>query len=162
MLKIADPRWTRSVWPAQYPRNASGPGMWLYSSRKWCWGHQTYLNALRSAALAISTLRKIRLCSAWGSWSRSNCGTNSWAKTPNSICVSSGGDGEDAAVELAVVQVVEGLGDLVERVDLADHVVEQQPPVLVERHEERDVVVGSGRPVPAAEDRLVVVEVVDH
>jgi hypothetical protein len=46
MLKIAEPRCTRSVMPEQWPRKASGPGMWLYSSRKWCWGHHTYLNAL--------------------------------------------------------------------------------------------------------------------
>src|SRR5262245_27685698 len=136
--------------------------MWLYSSRKWCWGHHTYLNALRSAALAISMLRKMRLCSARGSWSRSNCGTNSWANTPNSISVSFGGDREHPAVELAVVQVVDGPLDLVERVDLADHLVEQQAAVLVEADQQRDVVVGPGGAVAAAEDRLVVVEVVDH
>jgi hypothetical protein len=85
MLKMAEPRCTRSVIPEQWPRNASGPGMWLYSSRKWCCGHHTYLKAFWSAALAISTLRMIRLCSALGSASRSNFGTNSWAKTPNSM-----------------------------------------------------------------------------
>jgi len=74
-----------TVIPEQCPRNASGPGMWLYSSRKWCCGHHTYLKALRSAAWAISTLRMMRLCSASGSTARSACGTNSWAKTPNSI-----------------------------------------------------------------------------
>ena len=67
MLKIAEPRCTRSVMPEQWPRNASGPGMWLYSSRKWCCGHHTYLKAFWSAALAISTLRMMRLCSALGS-----------------------------------------------------------------------------------------------
>src|SRR5262245_2020208 len=138
--------------------------MWLYSSRKWCWGHQTYLKALRSAALAISMLRKIRLCSARGSWSRSKRGTNSWAKTPNSMSVVLlvGADREHPAVELAVVQVVEGLADLVERVHLADHVVEQQAAVLVEGDQQGDVVVRPGRPVPTAENGLVVVEVVDH
>src|ERR687897_1989235 len=140
--------------------------MWLYSSRKWCCGHHTYLKALRSAALAISMLRKMRLCSAWGSWSRSNCGTNSWAKTPNSMgwapWLSGSGHCEHAPVELAVVQVIEGLGDLVERVDLADHLVELQPAVFVEADEQGDVVVRPGRPVATAEDGLVVVEVVDH
>ena len=69
----------------QWPRKASGPGMCEYSSRKWCCGHHTYLKAFWSAALAISTLRMIRLCSAFGSAARSNLGTNSWAKTPNSM-----------------------------------------------------------------------------
>ena len=64
MLKIAEPRCTRSVMAEQWPRNASGPGMWEYSSRKWCCGHHTYLKAFWSAALAISTLRMMRLCSA--------------------------------------------------------------------------------------------------
>ena len=49
MLKIAEPRWTRSVCAAQKERNASGPGMCEYSSRKWCCGHHTYLKPDRSA-----------------------------------------------------------------------------------------------------------------
>src|SRR3954463_10054016 len=127
MLKIAEPRWTRSVCAAQKDRNASGPGMWLYSSRKWCCGHQTYLNACWSAAFAISTLRKMRLCSAFGSTSRSECGTKIWAKTPNSIGVSvSLGQHQHAAVELAGVQVVEGELDVGQVVGLADHLVEQE------------------------------------
>ena len=85
MLKIAEPRWTRSVCAAQKERNASGPGMCEYSSRKWCCGHHTYLKPDRSAVRAISTLRMMRLCSAVGSAARSNFGTNSWAKTPNSM-----------------------------------------------------------------------------
>lgn len=85
MLKMAEPRCVRSVWAATKERNASGPGMWEYSSRKWCWGHHTYLKPARSAARAVSTLRMMRLCSASGSTSRSKRGTNNWAKTPNSI-----------------------------------------------------------------------------
>src|SRR5262245_24500912 len=84
MLKIAEPTWMRSVRPATWERNTSGPGMWLYSVRKWCSGHQTYLKPARSAATAMSTLRMMRLCSPIGSWSVSYLGTNSWAKTPNS------------------------------------------------------------------------------
>ena len=43
MLKIAEPRWMRSVCAPTYDRNTSGPGMCEYSSRKWCSGHHTYL-----------------------------------------------------------------------------------------------------------------------
>src|SRR3546814_17680983 len=85
MLKMAEPRCTCSVMAEQWPRKASGPGMCEYSSRKWCCGHHTYLKWFWSAAFAISTLRMMRLCSAFGSASRSNLGTNSWAKTPNSM-----------------------------------------------------------------------------
>src|SRR5262245_19429237 len=84
MLKIAEPTWMRSVRPATWERNTSGPGMWLYSVRKWCSGHQTYLKPARSAATEMSTLRMMRLCSPIGSLSVSYLGTNSWAKTPNS------------------------------------------------------------------------------
>ena len=50
MLKMAEPTCTRSVRAARLERYTSGPGMWLYSSRKWCSGHHTYLTPLRSAA----------------------------------------------------------------------------------------------------------------
>ena len=71
-------------------------------------------------------------------------------------------DGEHAPVELAGVHVVEALLDVGEVVDLAHHLVEQQAAVEVEADEQRDVVVGPGGAVAAAEDRLVVVERVHH
>ncbi len=84
-LRMAAPTWIWSVCAATKLPKTSGPGMWLYWSRKWCSGIQTYLNPARSATTDISTFFMIRLCSACGSASRSLSGTNNCAKIPNSI-----------------------------------------------------------------------------
>ena len=80
VLKIADPTWICWVRAATKARKTSGAGMCEYSVRKWCSGHHTYLMPLRSHSTAKSRFSIRRTCSASGSLSNRNWGTNACAK----------------------------------------------------------------------------------
>src|SRR5207249_4470806 len=71
-------------------------------------------------------------------------------------------EGEDAAREPPATQIIERSGELVERVAARDELVDLEPAAEVEVGEHREVAARAGRPVAAAEDRLVLVEGVDH
>ena len=75
-----------------------------------------------------------------------NPGRPRWTRPRAPRAEGRSGQGEHAAVELAVLEVVQGAVDVGEVVELAHHLVEQEPSVEVELDDERDVVVGRVEP----------------
>src|SRR5205814_7831896 len=105
----------------------------------------------------------------WNSRGRRSCqsaGSPPWpsasiTKGPN-LPMGATSEGEDAAREPPGAQIVERGGELVERVAARDELVDLEPAAEVEVGEHREVAARAGRAVAAAEDRLVLVEGVDH
>src|SRR5438093_2728889 len=105
----------------------------------------------------------------WNSRGRRSCqsaGSPPWpsasiTKGPN-LPMGATSEGEDAAREPPSAQIVERGGELVERVAARDELVDLEPAAEVEVGEHREVAARAGRAVAAAEDRLVLVEGVDH
>src|SRR2546427_11682905 len=105
----------------------------------------------------------------WNSRGRRSCqsaGSPPWPSAsitegPN-LPMGATSEGEDAAREPPGAQIVERGGELVERVAARDELVDLEPAAEVEVGEHREVAARAGRAVAAAEDRLVLVEGVDH
>src|SRR5438094_287356 len=122
----------------------------------------------RFANCCFTRSRRAAMC-GWNSRGRRSCqsaGSPPWpsasiTKWPN-LPMGAPSEGEDAAREPPGAQVVERGGELVERVAACDEVVELEPAAEVEVGEHREVAARAGRAVAAAEDRLVLVEGVDH
>src|SRR5437660_5272387 len=122
----------------------------------------------RFANCCFTRSRRGAMC-GWnsrGRRSRQSAGSPPWpsasiTKWPN-LPMGAPSEGEDAAREPPATQIIERSGELVERVAARDELVDLEPAAEVEVGEHREVAARAGRPVAAAEDRLVVVEGVDH
>src|SRR5947199_10206788 len=122
----------------------------------------------RFANCCLMRSRRAAMC-GWNSRGRRSCqsaGSPPWpsasiTKWPN-LPMGTASEGEDAAREPPAAQVVERGGELVERVAARDELVDLEPAAEVEVGEHREIVARPGGAVAAAEDRLVLVEGVDH
>src|SRR5881396_3856101 len=122
----------------------------------------------RFANCCFTRSRRAAMC-GWnsrGRRSRQSAGSPPWpsasiTKWPN-LPMGAPSEGEDAAREPPATQIIERSGELVERVAARDELVDLEPAAEVEVGEHREVAARAGRPVAAAEDRLVLVEGVDH
>src|SRR5881628_1939295 len=122
----------------------------------------------RFANCCLIRSRRAAMC-GWNSSGRRACqsaGSPPWpsasiTKWPN-LPMGATSEGEDAARQPPGAQIVERGGELVERVAARDELVDLEPAAEVEVGEHREVAARAGRAVAAAEDRLVLVEGVDH
>src|SRR3989442_2774014 len=122
----------------------------------------------RFANCCFTRSRRAAMC-GWNSRGRRSCqsaGSPPWpsasiTKGPN-LPMGATSEGEDAAREPPGAQIVERGGELVERVAARDELVDLEPAAEVEVGEHREVAARAGRAVAAAEDRLVLVEGMDH
>src|SRR5437867_12493444 len=122
----------------------------------------------RFANCGCTRSRRAAMC-GWNSRGRRSCqsaGSPPWpsasiTKGPN-LPMGATSEGEDAARQPPGAQIVERGGELVERVAARDELVDLEPPAEIQVCEHREVAAGAGGPVAAAEDRLVLVEGVDH
>src|SRR6266566_1747138 len=122
----------------------------------------------RFANCCFTRSRRAAMC-GWNSRGRRSCqsaGSPPWpsasiTKGPN-LPMGATSEGEDAAREPPGAQIVERGGELVERVAARDELVDLEPAAEVEVGEHREIAARAGRAVAAAEDRLVLVEGMDH